>query len=316
VSDLVGGESCFHTCGGYGIFGIIVFPAFDIFFLSVDMPIILTLAEILHPREVFHLQSDRRTNRWGVPQHTHRFAEVFWILRGNALHHVNGTTLDLAAGSVVFIRPQDLHSLEKLPLGPLDFVNLALPTVHLQALQRRYFPNDPLWPWSKARLPEVRVLEPAQLDRLRDWTAELATAPRTARELDRFLLNLMDLLAPTHGGEVLPAGMPDWLERACRGIREPEAMRGGVPAWVRLCGRGAEHVARTTRAWLGVSPTEYVNAVRLQAFERQLRSTSIPIIELGMSVGFESTGHLYERFNASYGMPPNRYRRAHKRQLV
>lgn len=280
------------------------------------MAIVLRLAGYLRPGEIFHLLSDRRTTRWGVAQHTHRFAEVFWIFQGKARHRVNGATLDLAAGSVVFIRPQDLHSLEKISQEPLELVNLAFSTAHLRRLQRRYFPNDSLWPWSDARLPEARMLEPAQVDHLHEWTAALVTAPRTARELDRFLLNLLHLLATPQGGEALPAGMPDWLEHACRGIREPEAMREGVAAWVRLCGRGAEHVARTTRAWFGVSPTEYVNAVRLQAFEWQLRCTSTPIIELGMSVGFESVGHLYERFKARYGMPPNRYRRVHRGQLV
>ena len=277
---------------------------------------VLTLAGFLRPGENFHLQSDLRTSRWGVPQHTHRFAEVFWIFKGSARHHVNGATLDLAAGSVVFIRAHDVHSVEKLPQGPLGFVNLAFSSEHLSGVERRYFQNDPLWPWSNSSLPEVRTLKPAHLDLLGDWTGELATVPRSSRELDRFLLNLLNLLAPSAGGEVLPVGMPDWLARACRGIREPEAMREGVPAWVRLCGRGSEHVARTTRAWLGVSPTEYVNDARLQFFERQLRSTSIPIIELGMLVGFESTGHLYARFKTRYGMPPHRYRRIHQSQLV
>jgi AraC family cel operon transcriptional repressor len=277
---------------------------------------VLTLAEFLRPGEHFHLQSDLRTSRWGVPQHTHRFAEVFWIFKGSARHHVNGATLDLAAGSVVFIRAHDVHSVEKLPQGPLGFVNLAFSTDHLRGIQSRYFQDDPLWPWSDSKQPEIRTLEPAQLDLLGDWTHELATAQRSTRELDRFLLNLLQLLAPSAGAGTLPVGMPDWLTRACRGIREPEAMREGVPAWVRLCGRGAEHVARTTRAWLGVSPTEYVNEIRLQFFERQLRSTSIPIIELGMLVGFESTGHLYARFKTRYGMPPHRYRRIHQSQLV
>ncbi|MBU3666043.1 MAG: helix-turn-helix domain-containing protein [Chthoniobacterales bacterium] len=280
------------------------------------MIVVLKLDGYLRPGEIFHLQSDLRTSRWGVSMHTHCYAEVFWIFQGKARHHVNGVTLDLGAGSVVFIRPHDVHSVEKLPHGPLGFANLAFSTEHLREIQHRYFQNDPLWPWSEASLPEIRVLERAQLDRLRDWTGELATASRSARELDRFLLSLLHLIAVSAGARTLPTGIPDWLARACRGIREPEAMREGVPAWVRLCGRGSEHVARTTRAWLGVSPTEYVNAVRLQAFECQLRCTATPIIELGMSVGFESVGHLYARFKARYGMPPNRYRRVHWGQLV
>lgn len=140
-------------------------------------------------------------------------------------------------------------------------------------------------------MPRVCSLESARLSKLQEWTEALAAGPRTAFERDRFLLNLLHLVTVGVDEEPPPGEMPDWLARACKGIRQPDAMQEGVVAWVRLCGRGPEHVARVTRSWLGLSPTEYVNRVRLAYVERQVRSSSIPILDVAMDAGFTNPGH-------------------------
>nr|MBA3710432.1 AraC family ligand binding domain-containing protein [Planctomycetota bacterium] len=42
----------------------------------------------------------------GFAPHTHEFAEVFWCESGSGLHHINGQTIPLEAGDVVFMRPE------------------------------------------------------------------------------------------------------------------------------------------------------------------------------------------------------------------
>lgn len=277
---------------------------------------VLSLDDFLRPGEAFHLQSDLRTRRWGVASHTHRFAEVFWIFEGGGRHHVNGQTIDLGCGAVVFIRPGDVHSVETLPHQAMGFTNLAFSSEHLRAIRRRYCSEGAWWPWADGDLPQVRKLEPAQLAPLHAWSESLDSAPHSVFELDRLLLNLWHLVDPGLGNEPADHAVPDWLLRACRGIRQRAAMQEGVPAFVRLCGRGPEHVSRTVRLRLGMSPTEYVNQIRLQYLERQLRTSSTSILDLILSAGFTSVGHVYEQFKTRYGMPPHRYRQAHQNHLV
>jgi len=152
--------------------------------------------------------------------------------------------------------------------------------------------------------------------RIQEWAEGLAHFPRSAFALDRFLLNLLHTVAAGVSEEPLPPEMPDWLARACKGIREKEAMREGVKSWVRLCGRSPEHVSRTTRHWLGLSPTDYVNQTRLAHLERELRISSQPIIDLALDAGFPTLGHMYKMFKARYGLPPLQYRQHHRKVLV
>jgi AraC family cel operon transcriptional repressor len=172
------------------------------------------------------------------------------------------------------------------------------------------------WFWSPVPLPETCLLEAARLARLQEWADNLMAAPNTVLEIERFLINLLHMVAAGIEHESLPEEAPDWLITACHRIREREHMRTGVAAWVRLAGRSPEHVARMTRKWLGMSPTDYVNQVRLAFVERQLRLTSTPILDLSLEAGFSNLGYLYKLFKQRYGLPPRQYRQKHRKIIV
>jgi len=87
------------------------------------------------------------------------------------------------------------------------------------------------------------------------------------------------------------AGAPDWLAEAYRRPREPGMLSEGVPAFSRLAGRSPEHVARTTRAILGITPSEYVNRLRIAQTAFQLRMTSRPVTEIVLDVGNQNLNH-------------------------
>lgn len=266
--------------------------------------------------EAFHVQSDLRTRQWGVGYHTHDFSEVFWVYTGRGRHRINGEMQELEAGHLVFIRPNDEHSIETVLPSPLGLVNVAFPVQILRHLGQRYFGDAKRWFWKYSALPETCLLEPARLALMQEWADDLVSAPRTTFEIERFLLNLLHMVAGGVEQEALPAGAPDWLAAACHEIRERENMQRGVAAWVRLAGRGPEHVSRMTRKWLGMSPTDYVNQVRLSFVERQLRLTSEPILDLSLEAGFPNLGHLYKLFKKRYGLPPRQYRQKYRKIIV
>ena len=41
--------------------------------------------------------------------HDHTFFEIFYILEGNISHELNGALMQLRAGDIVFLRPEDRH---------------------------------------------------------------------------------------------------------------------------------------------------------------------------------------------------------------
>lgn len=276
----------------------------------------LRLTDFAKPGEAFHFQNDLRTQRWGIGSHSHDFAEVFWIYRGEACHRVNGVCIDLKAGDVVFIRPRDEHSLSLADTPPLGIVNIAFPALRLIQLERRYSTDSRSWLWRAGKLPAVVHLELSRLEKLQEIADHLVDAPRAEFELDYFLLNCLHYCAAPIERESLPPSAPDWLAAACRRIHEIENLRDGVKAWVRLCGRGPEHVSRCTRQWLGMSPTDYVNRLRLEYIGQRLRTTSTPILDLALDAGFSNIGHFYKLFKSHHGRSPHQYRGTHRKAIV
>jgi len=96
----------------------------------------------------------------------------------------------------------------------------------------------------------------------------------------------------------------------------PEVFACGAPGFVRAAGRSAEHVARTVRAVFGVTPSDYVNRVRMDYAARELRITTRPIAEIALDCGLNNLSHFYGLFRRSQGETPRAHRIAHYRSVA
>jgi AraC family cel operon transcriptional repressor len=110
--------------------------------------------------------------------------------------------------------------------------------------------------------------------------------------------------------------MPDWLQRACEEVQRPELFARGAPGLVRAAGRSAEHVARTVRTHLRMTPSEYVNAVRMTHAARELRVTNRAITDIALECGLSNLSHFYALFRLAHGQTPLSYRRLHHRTVA
>ncbi|PTX95811.1 AraC family transcriptional regulator [Opitutus sp. ER46] len=243
---------------------------------------------------------------WG---HTHDFAEIFWVEEGQGRHRVNGVEQNLAPGDIMFIRPRDHHRFGAADAAGFTFVNLAFPACVATEMAAR-FPEAAALHDPAPELPVQRVLSPHQRQVLRQELRGLPPTDRRRLRLERFLLELYALLVPARPGV---AGLPDWLEQACAEMQQPDQLAGGVATFVRLAGRGAEHVARTCRRYLGLTPTAYVNSLRMEHAARELRLGAKPIVEICLECGFSNLAHFYTLFRAAQGDTPRRYRQRHQR---
>ncbi|GAB4253245.1 MAG: hypothetical protein Kow00109_28900 [Acidobacteriota bacterium] len=263
------------------------------------------------PGDAFHAALMWKGRASPVPLHDHDFAEVFFILAGRALHDVNGKLQELTEGDVVFIRPADRHGL-RTPSGAYQLFNLAFPAEVLDELVRKY-PTRLGDLWSEDGIP--RKVRPAVdlRSELEPWIERLLTAPRDALPRDRFLLELLSWLEARAANDNLEG--PLWLVQGLRRMREPEFLVEGVPRLVELCGRSPEHVARTMRRYLNCSPTEFVNALRLERAELLLLTTSMRVTEIAFECGFENLPYFYRLFQKRNGVSPGRFRRFRRRSV-
>jgi len=276
---------------------------------SVDVPQLLRLDDFVSEPQACHVASRQMRAGGGLPPlHTHDFAEVFWIAHGRALHGLAGEVRPMQAGDLVLVAPGDVHRFATQDGRGYRIVNVAFAQRHWRALTARYDPKGDLM--DRPSAARAFRLAKNELGALEHFAAELLSGRRDIRALDRFLMNLMYLIADrTPMQDHCP--QPPWLRHALRAMGKGEHLERGTPALVQLCDRSAEHVARECRRWLGKTPTAVVNDLRLDAAAERLADQDTAVVDVATEVGFSNLSHFYRLFRQRFSATPAQYRAVH-----
>ncbi|MBO5204195.1 MAG: helix-turn-helix transcriptional regulator [Clostridia bacterium] len=68
------------------------------------------------------------------------------------------------------------------------------------------------------------------------------------------------------------------------------------------------HFSRLFKRIMGKSFTEYLTATRINAAERMLFETDMPVTEVALACGFATSSHFIDRFKKAKGVTPRQYR--------
>ncbi len=161
------------------------------------------------------------------------------------------------------------------------------------------------------------------LNRLEQWAADLrhgsAWSEATVRlELEAYLrrLNFAPLDASAARGD------------SGKSMR-PSRLAGQMAAYIAANSADAITVADVARAVhvhpgyamtafrraVGTTIGSYLSQCRVANAQRLLITSTLPVKEIGLSVGFQSISQFYDRFGAACGTAPGAYRRNHTRPL-
>jgi AraC-like DNA-binding protein/quercetin dioxygenase-like cupin family protein len=273
----------------------------------------LRIKDFIAPGDCSHVGRTEFAQGRGVAYHGHDFAEVFWVESGNGVHRRNKGNETLGPGVVCFVRPEDAHGFDGRVNDGLRILNVAFARGVVTELRERYGKEFEVWPW--ARESKARVeLEPEMTHRMSQWAQDLAQHPGSRVRLDRFLMDLLMLTRPREAVLAKGAG-PDWLEQARQGFNSPEQFALGVEGFSVLAGRSPEHVNRMLRSVMGVTTTQYINQMRLEWAQRQLRMTEVSVMTVAMDAGFENISYFIRIFKDRYGVTPGVYRERNRGPL-
>ncbi len=92
-------------------------------------------------------------------------------------------------------------------------------------------------------------------------------------------------------------------ENFLQGLKRMQAMAGQSP----------EHLARTFRKYLGVTPSTFINQKRLAYTCEILANSNLPIIEVALESGFDDVGYFNRLFKQKYQCTPKQFRRRMRR---
>jgi AraC family cel operon transcriptional repressor len=250
------------------------------------------------------------------PLHDHDgFHEIMLCLAGGCESYVRDRWLDLRPGEMAFIAETDLH---KVRGRHCRWVNVAFSFDWLTRGEEALAGGGRIESLSRrAAVPSCRLGS----DELAVVACRLSSIGPDAQgdaSDTHFRLLLLELL----GRFVSEAGAnrrrrvrPGWLADLLDRFAELPPADQSRARLVELSGRCEEHLCRVFRKSLGLTPTEYLNALRLDRAADLLRITDRSVTDIALDCGYEGLSYFYRRFARRFGCPPREYRRRHCQAL-
>jgi len=252
-----------------------------------------------------------------ITPHSHDFWESFLILSGSGLHQVNGHEYPLEPGQVWLVRPRDTHSLRPHPVASLRFINVAFSSsVWLGFLEFIGLSEQALCWQSAQRPPMVRVvgMDYEQAQALYQTTIQESLKASSKLPLVRFWTWLVPWLEQSESNGLRQA--PAWLAVMLRALDDPQTLHPVLAEIVAQLGLSHAHVSRTFKAYLGQTPTAYINERRMLRASRLLATTDTEILDIALDCGFDNLSYFYRRFRRRFALTPSRYRRNARRPIA
>lgn len=250
------------------------------------------------------LNSVRQT----FPLHTHDFYEFFLVTKGRAIHVVNNVPQVVERGSLVLVRPSDVHCYDYYKTQDFEFYNQGFETHTFDKINAVYggkaddLVNRPIPKHIKVDLSKLHYLE-QKLESLMQYSSP--------EEWELPLANIamqvvyMMITTPDFDQNHLP---PDWLISVLDQMSQPENFIIGLPRLLEICNYSQEHINRGFKRYLNTTPTKYINDLRLQ-YAYELLCEGQEIIDVCQNSGFKNLSHFYSEFKRLYGISPSKARK-------
>ena len=200
--------------------------------------------------------------------HCHDFYEIFITVSGTVTHFINGITQKLPEGSLVFIRPDDVHAYiydtpHSTKTAYINFTFSKETANSLFSYLSNSFPSDYLL--SCDILPTI-TLSNIQKDRLLrvmselniiNWNDKCSLKLKMRAILADIFVRYFSNL-PENSQETLPM----WLSQLLSDMELPENFTAGFERMVFLSKKSREHLSRSLKKYCKITASEYINDLR------------------------------------------------------
>ena len=251
--------------------------------------------------------------------HSHEYYEIFLTVTDGVHHWINGRETVLPAGNLVFIRPDDTHGFVYNDEASLktEYINLAFTKEIAQSLFSYLSSEDfPVQKLLSSPFPPCAILSPTAKERLLlllsrlntiNWKDKIALKLKVKTILaEVFVQHFYDM--PDYDSN--PA--PHWFMHLLGEMEQVENFTAGTERMTQLSRKSREHLSRITKKYLDLTPSEYINKLRVNYAANLLLNSNNSIIDICYLCGFQNLGYFYKVFRKEYGLSPARFLHEYK----
>lgn len=253
-------------------------------------------------------------------KHTHNFYELFLITDGIVKHLFNGKSEIISDGTLVFIRPKDIHAYETFEQKECSIINIAFPIKTFESLifylgdgyDSDYLINRQTPPSIRLSKMEKSILikKISEFDILnRSNHLQIRTKLRILL-FEIFTTYFKDNKVSKHNDRV------NWLYLLRNEMLKRNNFVEGFSAMQRLSEKSKEHISREFKKCFNLTPTEFINDLRLNYAANLLTNSDENIISISYEVGFENLSHFYHLFKKKFNLSPLNFRKLNKKTVI
>ena len=253
------------------------------------------------------------------PQHTHDYVEVVYMCSGTTTHIVNGKTITLQPGELLFLSQSATHEVCRAEAGDVavnfivlpDFFTSALSAIGEEETPLRRFLVDCLCGQNTGPgylLFQVSGVKPVQnlvenliWILLRETSNKRNISQMTMALLFLQLLGYTDTLVTESQEEAAVFQLLRYAEAnyATGSLTEAAGQLHYDLAWL------SREIKRKT----GKTYTQIVQEKRLAQAAFLLKNTDRNVADISVAVGYENISYFHRIFAAAYGKSPRHYRK-------
>lgn len=244
--------------------------------------------------------------------HKHSFFEIFLTLSDNYRHTVNGKKLILPLHSLVFIRESDIHE-NLFPDISQRYVQLLIDSSVIRSLFK-YLDNTILHNLLlNAALPPTIQLDSYDFAKAINLFERINLLNAdNANEVNFYCKKLLFTLFTEYFSNYTFSNdkkVPFWLEQTMELTNRKKIFIDGIDEMVELSGKSYKHLSRCMKKHLNITPSEYINDLRLNYAANLCRNTLQPITDICYNCGFNNVSYFYSLFKKKYACTPLELRR-------
>ena len=277
----------------------------------MEWPVLKAENEIDYPFEYRYNCFMKNGELTGLYLHRHDYFELIYLEKAPQSHFIEGKTVHIPQGSLLFIRPNDLHALYNPKKQDAVLHHLAF-TERVANSLFTFLSTDLIW-LIQAEFPPCVMLNNEEALQIQSLFKELGALSEQEEfirfvTVRRILVQIFSqyLLHATTPAKQTP---PQWLIETRRLMNYTENFSLGLERMVQLSGRSKEHLCRSMRKYYGISASEFINDLRLTYIANQLVNSNVHILDICYNSGFSNLSWMYSLFKKKYGCSPAAFRK-------
>ena len=230
-------------------------------------------------------------------------------MKNSAFHFYNDDNPLIDKGTILLIRPYENHYLKNSNQNDCRIVNISIhPSLMIKMLDYLEIDciKDKILNTTENIFTSISPHETLYFERR---LFKLATQKDENLFAGLKLISSELLMLFSTGRKMIyDEPLPTWFENVLNEFQNKHLFSIGISQLYLLSQKSPEHLCRTFKKYLGISPTEYVNNLRLEHAIVLLLSSDYQILEIALECGFDNLSHFYHIFKKKNNLTPNKYR--------